>query len=177
MLPCCHWDLQVSLPAWSAVGAAALLAGNTRLLLATALIVSETSGCTPVIGLVIIATALGKAVADAIIPVRPGDYRLPGWRLCPRLSLWCLCAQRCALARTMLCCLTPLPPAHRLSRRCMHGRRSRRGMPCWSPWTPPIRSSCSGPCEHRCGRGHLANAFQALLPAAGFQRHQEGCLQ
>ena len=70
--------LQVSLPAWSAVGAAALLAGNTRLLLATALIVSETSGCTPVIWLVIIATALGKAVADAIIPVGPGGLRFTG---------------------------------------------------------------------------------------------------
>lgn len=78
MLPCCHWALQVSLPAWSAVGAAALLAGNTRLLLATALIVSETSGCTPVIGLVIIATALGKAVADAIIPVGPGGLHFTG---------------------------------------------------------------------------------------------------
>lgn len=31
------------------MGAGALLAGNTRLLLTTALIVSETSGCTPVL--------------------------------------------------------------------------------------------------------------------------------
>lgn len=37
------------MPAWAAVGASAFLAGTTRLLLSTTLIVSETSGCTPVL--------------------------------------------------------------------------------------------------------------------------------
>jgi len=55
----------VSLPAWAAVGASSLLAGNTRLLLTTALVVSETSGCTPVIVPLVIATTVAKLVADA----------------------------------------------------------------------------------------------------------------
>lgn len=61
---------QVSLPAWSAVGAAGLLAGNTRLLLSVVLIVTETSGCSPVLVPIILATVVGWAVAEALAQVR-----------------------------------------------------------------------------------------------------------
>ncbi|KAI8476262.1 MAG: chloride channel [Monoraphidium minutum] len=59
-------DLQVSLPTWSAVGAAGLLAGNTRLLLSTILIVSETSGSGPALVPMILAAVASKLVADSI---------------------------------------------------------------------------------------------------------------
>lgn len=168
-LCCCFLQCarQVSLPAWSAVGAAALLAGNTRLLLTTALIVSETSGCTPVIGVVIVATAIGKAVADAIIPVssrlhlEQADAGSPqaAWRgILPAAAALHHCMVPAPLdamdrsacsASALRPCL--LPACHvRLSRRYMHGRRSTQGMRCWSPWTRPTQWSCSAPCGPRC---------------------------
>lgn len=56
---------QLSLPAWAAVGAASLLAGNTRLLLTSVLIVIEAGGSTPVLVPMMIATVLAQLVADA----------------------------------------------------------------------------------------------------------------
>ncbi|KIZ02077.1 hypothetical protein MNEG_5882 [Monoraphidium neglectum] len=59
-------QLQVSLPTWAAVGAAGLLAGNTRLLLSTVLIVTETTGSAPALVPIILATVVSKLVADAL---------------------------------------------------------------------------------------------------------------
>ncbi len=60
--------VQISLPAWSVVGSGALLSGNTRLLLSTALILSEAAGCGPVLTPVLLACTLAKLVADALAP-------------------------------------------------------------------------------------------------------------
>jgi H+/Cl- antiporter ClcA len=56
----------VSLPTWAAIGCGAALAGNMLLLLATALIVSETNACFPALLPLVLATTVAKAVADAL---------------------------------------------------------------------------------------------------------------
>ncbi|KAG2427060.1 hypothetical protein HXX76_012576 [Chlamydomonas incerta] len=64
----CGVSAQISLPAWGVVGAAALLAGITRLLLATCLIVTETSGGGPLLVPIVLATTAAKLVADTTSP-------------------------------------------------------------------------------------------------------------
>ncbi|KAG2484944.1 hypothetical protein HYH03_016330 [Edaphochlamys debaryana] len=61
-------SLKVSLPAWSVVTGSALLAAETRLLLTTALIVVETSGGTPLLVPLMLATWAAKQAADALAP-------------------------------------------------------------------------------------------------------------